>query len=182
MIRDIIHLNLNVTDMKRSVAFYEILGFEVMHEFGDRGDSDVPELEKEMDFQANRCRGAVMTLGDHPRCWTKIEMIEWLHPKVEAAPARSMHTAGVSRIALRTKNLLEFINHLETQGIETRNVFAGNLLRQPAFMEIPRRVVGDLANTDAIMNQTFFVGVYPGLDGPRLAYMVDMISSFMDTH
>jgi catechol 2,3-dioxygenase-like lactoylglutathione lyase family enzyme len=118
MIRDIVHLNLNVTDIKRSVAFYEILGFEVMHVFGDGGDSDVPELEKEMDFQSNRCRGAVMTLGDHPRCWTKIELIEWLHPKVEAAPARSMHTAGVSRIALRTNNLLEFIKHLETQDIE----------------------------------------------------------------
>ena len=118
MIRDIIHLNLNVTELKRSVTFYETLGFKVMHVFGDREDDDAPELEKELNFQSNRCRGAVMTLGDHPRSWTKIELIEWILPKVEATPARSMHAAGVSRIALRTKNLLEFIKHLETQGIE----------------------------------------------------------------
>ena len=115
MIRDIIHLNLNVTDIKRSIAFYEILGFKVMHVFGDREDSGVEEGIK---FQTNRCRGAVITLGDHPRCWTKIELIEWVEPKAEPAPARSMHATGVSRIALRTKNLLAFIKELETKGIE----------------------------------------------------------------
>jgi len=76
----------------------------------------------------------------------------------------------------------ELTTHLEAKGVETRNVFAGNLLRQPAFMEIPHRVVGDLVNTDVIMNRTFFVGVYPGLDETRLAYMVDTISSFLDAH
>jgi len=115
MIRDIIHLNLNVTDIKRSIAFYEILGFKVMHVFGDHEDSDV---EEGMNFQTSRCRGAVITLGDHPRCWTKIELIEWVEPKVELAPAKSTHSVGVSRIALRTKNLLEFVEELQKQGIE----------------------------------------------------------------
>jgi catechol 2,3-dioxygenase-like lactoylglutathione lyase family enzyme len=118
MIRDIIHLNLNVTDIKRSIAFYETLGFKVMHVFGDHGDAGMDKVDEGMEFQSSRCRGAVITLGEHPRCWTKIELIEWVEPKAEAAPSRSMHTVGVSRIALRTKNLLEFIKELETKGIE----------------------------------------------------------------
>ena len=114
MIRDIVHLNLNVTDIHRSIAFYESIGFKVMHVFGDHEDSDVDEG---MDFQGKRCRGAVLSLGDHPRSWTKIELIEWVEPKVEAVPARGAYAAGVSRIALRTKNLLEFVEELEAKGI-----------------------------------------------------------------
>ena len=102
MIRDIVHLNLNVTDIRRSIAFYEAIGFQVMHVFGDREGAEVDEG---MAFGGGRCRGAVLTLGEHPRCWTKLELIEWVEPKVEGAPPRGPHTAGISRIALRTKNL-----------------------------------------------------------------------------
>ncbi len=56
----------------------------------------------------------------------------------------------------------ELTGFLEANRIETRNLFSGNLLRHPAFEDIERRVVGDLAVTDAIMERTFFVGVYPG--------------------
>ena len=114
MIRDIIHLNLNVTDIRRSMAFYELIGFRVMHVFGDRPDADVMEG---MAFQGGHCRGAVMTLGDHDRCWTKIELIEWVEPKVQPQERASKYAAGVSRIALRTKNLQEFVARLEAQGI-----------------------------------------------------------------
>ena len=58
----------------------------------------------------------------------------------------------------------ELTGFLEANRIETRNLFSGNLLRHPAFEDIERRVVGDLANTDAVMERTFFVGVYPGID------------------
>ena len=73
----------------------------------------------------------------------------------------------------------ELTGFLEANRVETRNLFSGNLLRHPAFEQIPRRVVGDLAVTDAIMERTFFVGVYPGLDEPRLDYMADVFHRFM---
>ncbi|MBW2295273.1 MAG: VOC family protein [Deltaproteobacteria bacterium] len=115
MIRDIIHLNINVTDVERSIAFYELIGFKVMHVFGDRPDAEVGEG---MAFQGGRCRGAVMSLGDHPRSWTKIELIEWVEPKVEKSQRLGSHASGVSRIALRTKNLISFVEELEAKGVE----------------------------------------------------------------
>jgi CDP-4-dehydro-6-deoxyglucose reductase, E1 len=73
----------------------------------------------------------------------------------------------------------ELTHFLEAQGIETRNLFSGNLLRHPAYQEIPHRVVGDLTNTDIVMHRTFFIGVYPGLDDARLDYVADVFSRFM---
>ena len=69
--------------------------------------------------------------------------------------------------------------HLEERKIETRALFAGNLLRHPAFLDIPHRVCGDLRNTDRITEGTFFVGVYPGLDAERLAYMAEAFRDFL---
>jgi CDP-6-deoxy-D-xylo-4-hexulose-3-dehydrase len=74
----------------------------------------------------------------------------------------------------------ELTGFLEANRVETRNLFSGNLLRHPAFEDIERRVVGDLAATDAVMERTFFVGVYPGIDEPRLEYMIDVFRRFMD--
>jgi len=68
---------------------------------------------------------------------------------------------------------------LEANRIETRNLFSGNLLRHPAFAAIPHRVVGDLANTDRIMNNTFFIGVYPGINETQLNYISDVFARFM---
>jgi CDP-6-deoxy-D-xylo-4-hexulose-3-dehydrase len=74
----------------------------------------------------------------------------------------------------------EIVRFLEANRVETRSLFAGNLLRHPAFTGIPHRVVRDLANTDAVMNQAFFVGVYPGLDASRLDRMASVFRRFMD--
>jgi len=68
---------------------------------------------------------------------------------------------------------------LEANRIETRNLFSGNLLRQPAFLDIPHRTVGDLSNTDAIAERTFFVGVYPGIDDAQLDYVGEIVGRFM---
>ncbi len=74
----------------------------------------------------------------------------------------------------------KIIQHLERSGIQTRMLFAGNLLRQPCCDELREnpnsyRVVGDLANTDVVMNQTFWVGVYPGLTDGAICYTIEQI-------
>ena len=70
------------------------------------------------------------------------------------------------------------IRHLEEKKIGTRLLFGGNLLRQPAYQNIPHRVAGDLHNSDIIMTNTFWVGVYPGLTAEMLAYMTQSFADF----
>jgi CDP-6-deoxy-D-xylo-4-hexulose-3-dehydrase len=74
----------------------------------------------------------------------------------------------------------DLVSYLELNRIETRNLFSGNLLRQPAFKDIQHRVVGNLTNTDIITEQTFFIGVYPGINGEQLDYIESVFKRFMD--
>ncbi len=72
----------------------------------------------------------------------------------------------------------ELVRWLEHHQIQTRQLFAGNLLRQPAFHNVEHRVVGDLTNTDLFMNSGFFIGVYPGLTDAMLSYMEQVLAGF----
>ena len=69
---------------------------------------------------------------------------------------------------------------LEANRIETRNLFSGNLLRQPAYISIEHRVVGDLTNTDVITERTFFIGIYPGIDESQVEYIGSVFERFMN--
>lgn len=69
----------------------------------------------------------------------------------------------------------ETVKALNDVKIATRLLFGGNLLRQPAFAGTPRRVNGELANTDIVMNDTFWVGVWPGLTFPMLDYIIESL-------
>jgi CDP-6-deoxy-D-xylo-4-hexulose-3-dehydrase len=71
----------------------------------------------------------------------------------------------------KTRN--QIVQELNEAKIATRLLFGGNLLRQPAFMGTPKRVVGELTNTDIVMNDTFWIGVWPGLTLPMLDYMIE---------
>jgi CDP-6-deoxy-D-xylo-4-hexulose-3-dehydrase len=77
---------------------------------------------------------------------------------------------GVSRSRL--------VRWLESNQIETRQIFAGNILRQPGFQNISRRISGKLDNSDCVMNDSFFVGVYPGLSDSHIDYVIDQFHIF----
>lgn len=73
---------------------------------------------------------------------------------------------------------VDLLKYLDQHEIGTRLLFAGNLTRQPYFQGRHYRVSGALKNTDVIINNTFWVEVYPGLDEPMLDYMVEKIGTF----
>ena len=72
----------------------------------------------------------------------------------------------------------DFIRWLEEVNIETRLVFGGNILKQPGFMHIPRRIHGDMSGTETIMSQTLFIGVYPGLTPEMMEFCASRIEAF----
>ncbi len=69
----------------------------------------------------------------------------------------------------------ELINYLDDRKIGTRLLFGGNLTRQPAYKDVHYRKVGSLKNSDIVMNQLFWIGVFPGLTGPMLDYMIEVL-------
>ncbi len=73
----------------------------------------------------------------------------------------------------------ELVRHLEEHRIGTRQLFGGNLLRQPAYQNMNVRVVGELKNADVITDRTFWIGVYPGLTSEMIEYMVTVIHEFI---
>ncbi|OBI26217.1 lipopolysaccharide biosynthesis protein RfbH [Mycobacterium sp. E1386] len=73
----------------------------------------------------------------------------------------------------------KFMQFLDERKIGFRQLFAGNLVKQPAYRNVDFRIVGDLTNTDIVMNRTFWVGTYPGLNRPMLDFLADSIRDYM---
>ena len=73
----------------------------------------------------------------------------------------------------------DLIRHLDRAKIDTRLLFGGNLTRQPAYRDMPHRKVGPLANSDFVMNQVFWIGVYPGLRREMLDYVIDTMTEYV---
>lgn len=88
-----------------------------------------------------------------------------------AFPVTVHETAGFTRTDLT--------NYLSEHLVETRNLFSGNLLRQPAYLHIPHRKIGDLPNTDRIMNDSFFLGTFPGIGREQIDYTMNVIDEFI---
>jgi CDP-6-deoxy-D-xylo-4-hexulose-3-dehydrase len=82
-------------------------------------------------------------------------------------------------------NRNELVKYLEGNGIQTRNLFAGNIIKHPCFNEMREtkagyRVVGNLTNTDIVMNNSFWIGVYPGMTLKQIDYMIKMIIKYVN--
>lgn len=145
--------NLKVTDMQAAVG--------------------VSQLKKLQDFIAARranfrfLRAAISPLEEY---LILPEALPQAEPSWFGFPIAIRKDAPFTRDAL--------VQHLNAAKIGTRLLFGGNLLRQPAYLEIPHRKIGDLARSDFVMTNVFWIGVYPGLTEAMLDYVTDTITRF----
>jgi catechol 2,3-dioxygenase-like lactoylglutathione lyase family enzyme len=121
LIYDLAHINVNCTDIERSIAFYEKFGFTVTHVIAE----DTKGLDPTADlmpgaagYQGSHCRGVIMSLGDHPHCWTKLELLQYTQPPTTAEPPRTAFQAGYCRMAIRCRDIHGEVARLRAEGIE----------------------------------------------------------------
>lgn len=72
----------------------------------------------------------------------------------------------------------DLVRWLEAARIETRQIFAGNIVRQPAYRDMPHRIQGDLHRSDIVMRDTFFIGIYPGITDDMMDFVLERFESF----
>lgn len=111
-----------------------------------------------------------------------VSFIDIFRPYSKSDPSWFGFLMTVKPDAGFTRN--DLAQHLEAANIQTRNLFAGNILRHPCFESLVEgvdyRIAGDLANTDIIMNSSLWVGLYPGMGEERLDYMINVIRKFVE--
>lgn len=131
----------------------------------------VAQLDKVEQFVARR-RENFARLYAGLKAYEEFLVLPSWHPKADPA------WFGLPLTVRGGLKRLELIRWLEERKIETRLVFCGNVVRQPGFRDFPHRVVGSLAASDTVMNDTFFIGVYPGLTPPMLDYILEAFEAF----
>ena len=131
----------------------------------------VEQLKKIGDFVAARRRNfeiyrqALAPLGEH---------VEFARVDPRAEPS----WFGFAMTLRPHIDRAKLIRYLEDRMIETRLLFGGNILRQPGYRDIPHRLHGDLAETDRIAEQTFFIGVYPGLTAQMRDFVIETLMGY----
>jgi len=146
--------NLKVTDMQAAI-----------------GCAQMRKLEQFTSKRKENFQKLMMIFKPYENCFILPKATEHSDPSWFGFVITVRDNAGFTR-----NDLTRFF---ESHRIETRNLFSGNLLSHPAFQNIPCRIVGDLKNTNIIMNNTFFIGVYPGIDDIQLNYIATVLDRFM---
>ena len=119
------------------------------------------------------------------RLWKGLEgCAEWLILP-EACPHSRPSWFGFPVTCREGVDRNRVVPYIESRGIQTRMLFAGNLVKHPCFDQMRAsgtgyRVIGDLHNTDIIMNSTFWVGVYPGMTDAKIDYMAQIIRESLE--
>ncbi|WP_016592562.1 lipopolysaccharide biosynthesis protein RfbH, partial [Yersinia pestis] len=145
--------NLKITDMQAACGLAQL---ERIEEFVEKRKANFKYLKDALQSCADFIELPEATENSDP---------SWF-----GFPITLKEDSGVSRIDL--------VKFLDEAKVGTRLLFAGNLTRQPYFHDVKYRVVGELTNTDRIMNQTFWIGIYPGLTHDHLDYVVSKFEEF----
>jgi glyoxylase I family protein len=114
VIEAMFHCNVNCTDLERSVAFYEMLGFRVVVDFRDGMSSAA--MAKAFNMPQAQLRGVHLALGDDAQAM-RIDLVEFQEPKTTGTPYSCLHHAGVVRICLRTQNIHQGYEYLQGKGV-----------------------------------------------------------------
>lgn len=145
--------NLKISDMQAACGLAQL---ERLPEF-------IEKRNRNFDYMKNK----LMNLSEFIEL---TEVTEGSTPSWFGFPITIKETTGIDRVDL--------IKYLEQNKIGSRLLFAGNLTRQPYFENLEYRVSGSLSNTDITMKQTFWLGVYPGLEKEHLDYIVEKLEEF----
>jgi CDP-6-deoxy-D-xylo-4-hexulose-3-dehydrase len=133
----------------------------------------IPQMAKLPDFVEARKRNFDLLYEGLQRYVDDLVLPIW-SPKAD--PAWFAFTVAVRESAPFTRR--ELNDYLRERKVETRYLFAGNILQQPGYRDIPHRVAGPLTETDRVLKSAFFFGLYPGMDEPRLSYILDVFEDF----
>jgi glyoxylase I family protein len=122
-ILNLVHVNLHTTDLERSIAFYERLGWKVMFELARRKPVELGAvgLAGGLEHGGGRVLAVVLSLGDDPRCATKIELMQYVDPPATPKPPKPKQEAGTHRIAMRVRDLDGTVAQLRASGVEIRD-------------------------------------------------------------
>jgi CDP-4-dehydro-6-deoxyglucose reductase, E1 len=145
--------NLKISDMQAACGLAQL---KRLPEFIKKRNSNFTYLSNRLSTLANFIELTLPTKDSTP---------SWF-----GFPITLKSDSGVSRV-----DLTKYLDHNK---IGTRLLFAGNLTKQPYFSDIEYRVVGDLINTDITMNQTLWLGIYPGLGEAQLNYIAEKLEEF----
>jgi len=134
----------------------------------------IPQIAKLESFVAARKRNFRVLYEGLLPYQDRLILPKW-SPKAD--PAWFAFTLAVPETAPFTRR--ELNDYLKERKIETRYLFAGNILHQPGYANIPHRVATPLTETDRVLKSALFIGVYPGMDDVRLGYMLQAFEDFL---
>jgi glyoxylase I family protein len=121
-VRSILHINLNVSDIERSIAFYESLGFQVLGRNDATWSTGTGEVLGVPGAQGRAC---IMTLPGDPMRSTKLDLLEWTNPPSPSRPRSAANDPGAPRIALLVRNVEAAHRDLSKTGVEFVSAPAG---------------------------------------------------------